>query len=350
MPFGQVVLGPPGSGKTTYCNGMQQFLEAAGRDVAVVNMDPANEQLPYPFHAFYVCFQPSPFELTLTIILTYVAEVDIMELICLETVMDELNLGPNGGLVYCMNYIDEHFDWLAERLGRLQGTPGARAYDADIPVDKYILFDFPGQVELYTHEASVHNILHKLQKLQHRISVVHLVDAHHCTDSSKFISVVLVSLASMVRLELPHVNVLSKMDLIQQYGNLAFNLEFYTDVLDLRYLLDRLEAQEFGDLHEEDDDPYTQDPEELPHAVRCKQKLREKFRKMNEVLIEVIEDFSLVSFVPLQIEDVDSLKHVMVTVDKSNGYVFIDKPAGGILKDSELQSERIADFEEKYVR
>ncbi|RHY41323.1 hypothetical protein DYB34_000079, partial [Aphanomyces astaci] len=73
MPFGQVVLGPPGSGKTTYCNGMQQFLEASGRKVAVVNMDPANEQLPY------------------------VANIDISELVCLENVMDELHLGPNGG-------------------------------------------------------------------------------------------------------------------------------------------------------------------------------------------------------------------------------------------------------------
>lgn len=47
------------------------------------------------------------------------------------------------------------------------------------------------------------------------------MDAHHCTDSSKFISVVLLSLSSMVRLELPHINVLSKMDLMQQYGKLG---------------------------------------------------------------------------------------------------------------------------------
>ncbi|OQR88810.1 GPN-loop GTPase 2 [Thraustotheca clavata] len=289
MPFGQVVLGPPG----TMCE-ESLAKEAIGS-----------------------------------------ADIDIMELICLENVMQELNLGPNGGLVYCMNYIDEHFEWLAERLGHLQ--------------DKYILFDFPGQVELYTHEESVHNILHKMQKLQYRISVVHLVDAHHCTDSSKFISVVLLSLSSMVRLELPHVNVLSKMDLIQQYGNLAFNLEFYTDVLDLRYLLDRLEAQEYGDLHDDqvDDDPYAMETQEMP---KYKERLKEKFRKMNEVLIEVIEDFSLVSFVPLQIEDVDSLKRVMNTVDKSNGYVFSDKPAGGVFKETELQSERIGDMQEKYVR
>ena len=31
--FGQLVIGPPGSGKTTYCNGMQQYLLSLGRKV-----------------------------------------------------------------------------------------------------------------------------------------------------------------------------------------------------------------------------------------------------------------------------------------------------------------------------
>lgn len=54
-----------------------------------------------------------------------------------------------------MNYIDHNFDWLEEKLAELEG--------------KYILFDFPGQVELYTHEASVFNILQKLQKLNYKV-------------------------------------------------------------------------------------------------------------------------------------------------------------------------------------
>ncbi len=45
--FGQIVIGPPGSGKTTYCDGMSQFLKGLGRNVAVVNLDPANENVPY---------------------------------------------------------------------------------------------------------------------------------------------------------------------------------------------------------------------------------------------------------------------------------------------------------------
>jgi Conserved hypothetical ATP binding protein len=47
MGFGQLVIGPPGSGKTTYCNGMQQYLQLTRRKVAVINLDPANDALPY---------------------------------------------------------------------------------------------------------------------------------------------------------------------------------------------------------------------------------------------------------------------------------------------------------------
>jgi len=36
--FGQLVIGPPGSGKTTYCNVMSKFLESIGRKVAVINI------------------------------------------------------------------------------------------------------------------------------------------------------------------------------------------------------------------------------------------------------------------------------------------------------------------------
>lgn len=73
MTFGQLVVGPPGSGKSTYCHGMQQFLTALGRKVAVINLDPANDSLPYE------------------------SAVDIMDLISLEEVMRETSLGPNGG-------------------------------------------------------------------------------------------------------------------------------------------------------------------------------------------------------------------------------------------------------------
>jgi hypothetical protein len=74
MPsFGQLVIGPPGSGKTTYCHGVAQLLEIVGRKVAIVNLDPANDLLPY---------QPA---------------INVADLICLSDAMEEFDLGPNGG-------------------------------------------------------------------------------------------------------------------------------------------------------------------------------------------------------------------------------------------------------------
>lgn len=54
-----------------------------------------------------------------------------------------------------------------------------------------------------------------------QLAAVHLVDSHYCTDPGKFISVLCTSLSTMLHVELPHVNVLSKMDLIEQYGKLG---------------------------------------------------------------------------------------------------------------------------------
>jgi hypothetical protein len=92
-----------------------------------------------------------------------------------------------------------------------------------------------------THHASVQNILNQLQKLDFRIVVVHLVDAHHCSDAAKFISIAMLCLSTMMRLGFAHINVLSKVDLVEKFGPLAYNLDFYTEVQDLAYLIDHVE-------------------------------------------------------------------------------------------------------------
>uniref|UniRef100_A0A8C8C6B0 Uncharacterized protein n=1 Tax=Oncorhynchus tshawytscha TaxID=74940 RepID=A0A8C8C6B0_ONCTS len=69
---------------------------------------------------------------------------------------------------------------------------------------------------------------------------------------------------------------------------LPFNLDFYTDVMDLTYLLDHLAA-----------DPFFR-----------------KFLKLNEKFAGVIQDYSLVSFVPFNVQDRESMTQVLRTVDK----------------------------------
>lgn len=171
--FGQLVIGPPGSGKTTYCAKVFSFYkEKLNRKCAIINLDPANENMDYK------------------------PVIDIMSLITVNDVMNEFDLGPNGALMYCMEYLEENFDWFLERLKALE--------------DIYLVFDLPGQVELYTHHKSIKNIFGKLEQLGYHLCVVHMVDSHHCSEPSKFISTLLLSLSTMMQIGLPHVNVLSK--------------------------------------------------------------------------------------------------------------------------------------------
>ncbi len=46
---------------------------------------------------------------------------------------------------------------------------------------------------------------------------------------------------TMLQLGLPHVNVLTKLDEMKKFQDkLDFNIDFYTEVLDLNYLLEKL--------------------------------------------------------------------------------------------------------------
>ena len=134
LRFGQLVIGPPGSGKSTYCKAMKEFLTALGRKVVIVNLDPANEALPYE------------------------CSVDVSELITLQDVMERLHLGPNGSLIYCMEYLEKNTEWLKTRL------------EAFKEQQHYFLFDCPGQVELYTHHCSVRNVAQQLEKWKFKVS------------------------------------------------------------------------------------------------------------------------------------------------------------------------------------
>ncbi|TXG52539.1 hypothetical protein EZV62_021708 [Acer yangbiense] len=258
MVFGYHFIIPGLCNKTTYCNGMSQFLSLIGRKVAVINLDPANETLPYE------------------------CAVNIEDLIKLSDVMGEHSLGPNGGLVYCMDYLEKNVDWLESKLKPLVK-------------DHYLLFDFPGQVELFFLHCNARNVITRLMKKLHlRLTAVHLVDSHLCSDPGKYISALLLTLSTMLHLEFPHVNVLSKIDLIESCGKLDFNLDFYTDVQNLSYLR----------YHED-------------HSAN-----NARVSKLTKELCEVIETYGLVNFTTLDIQDKESVGNLVKLIDKSNGYIF----------------------------
>ena len=353
MPiYGQIVVGPPGSGKSTYCNGMQQYLRLVGRtDTLVVNLDPANESTGSPGPSSgeeeNVSNERSDAasddnaaqdddggnDQEQEVALPYDTLLDVCEeVVNLSSVMDELGLGPNGGLMYCMEYIEHHLDHVVDLIkSRIQPTT-------------YLLLDLPGQVELYTHCTCVQNILNRLTKeLDLRLCMVNLIDAHYCADASKFISAALLSTTTMLRLELPAVNVLSKIDMISQYGDLPYNLDYFTECHELERLVPFLDGTggnagggsgDQGGKNEDDDDFDVPSWYDDPEYVRARSKTRRsrffrKRKRMHELLSEVVDDYGLLHYVPLDITDAASVGRVVAQVDRANGYVFVSSSSSG---------------------
>lgn len=388
--YGQIVIGAPGSGKTTYCDGMQQYLRLLGRDCWVVNLDPANEVSPSAGGsngAIDSADEPNSQ-------LPYETIVDVCnDIISLESVMSQLHLGPNGGLLYCMEYIEHNLGevlrLLKERLGMENDKHASRAY---------LLFDLPGQIELTAHSAVVSRIAARLvRELDLRLVCVQLVDAAICLpDVSKFIGASLVCTSSMMRMELPCVNVLSKMDLLggigmpqKQTSNeqtedsdddfgenghspMPFNLEFFTQCHDLHRLLDYLDSNPLdfvADSTNHEEDEYMNDPEYQKAKERTRSSnFYRKYRKLHHELCDVVEDFGLLSFLPLSIQDAESVGRVVARIDKCNGYVFVkhqlkqstedgekkesnvqDVFSSAIVADAEWGAGVLADVQEKYL-
>ncbi|VVC33392.1 GPN-loop GTPase,P-loop containing nucleoside triphosphate hydrolase [Cinara cedri] len=274
MPlYGQFVIGPPGSGKTTYCDEMSKYLKEMGRQVAIINIDPANDSVKYE------------------------AAVNISELITVEDVMEYVNLGPNGSLIFCMEYLEKRLTWLLEKL---------RKY-----TDYYLLFDCPGQVEIYTHHNSMKNIMSAIQnELDLRLCCVQLIDSHYCSDPSKYISALLMCTCTMYQMEFPHVNILSKIDIaIKHKSKLLFNLDYYTDVLSLDQLLDSLQ-----------NDPFTA-----------------RYYRLNKAIISMIEGYNIVSFIPLNVKDKRTMELARKNIDKANGYIFNSEENQNAMLNSVMQ-------------
>lgn len=227
---------------------MATHFEATKRPLSVVNLDPAAEHFNYP------------------------VAIDIRELISLDDVMEELNLGPNGGLIYCLEFLLDNIDWLEEKL--------------DDYSDDYLIFDCPGQIELYTHLPVMRRVTDSLKRLGYNMCAVYLMDSSLVSDPTRFLAGSMMCLSVMAQLELPHVSVLSKCDLIPDKEKLETFLE---------------------------PDTYT-----LLNALN--EDSTSLMKPMNEAIAELIEEYSLVAFTPLDITDEENVEGVLSMIDMAIQY------------------------------
>ncbi|CAD8091311.1 unnamed protein product [Paramecium primaurelia] len=267
--YGSIIIGPSGVGKSTLCKGLSQMMQQIQRKSIIINMDPANEDL----YEDYLC-------------------INILELITVEDVMKEFKLGPNAALLYCFQFLLDNISWLFDKLIKYK--------------DYYLIFDFPGQIELYLANDSIYNLIQLLtnknnQTLQISLVAVQLFDCLNCYQVNTFISASLVSVTVSANLSLPYLAVLNKLDLIKQYGEMPLSLQYYLEGENLKYML------EVTDQCDEDG-----------------QKFKEKYGQLTYQIAQLIDSKEVVSFEPLFVENKKLIMRLILKMDKANGYYFLE--------------------------
>lgn len=133
----------------------------------------------------------------------------------------------------------------------------------------------------------IRELITTLQKLNFRICGVFLIDVQFMIDASKFISGTLAALSVMINLEIPHISILSKMDLLSKSTRKKLDSYF-------------------------DPDPFSLLTEKDPW--------NEKYHSLTESLGKIIADYSLVRFLPLNIKNEESIADIKLTIDNTIQY------------------------------
>ncbi|RDA85622.1 hypothetical protein CP532_3529 [Ophiocordyceps camponoti-leonardi (nom. inval.)] len=274
--FGVMVMGPAGAGKSTFCAALITHLQLNRRSAFYVNLDPAAES-----------FEHQP-------------DLDIKELICLDDAMTEVGLGPNGGLIYCFEFLLENLDWLTDALDSL--------------TEEYlIIFDMPGQIELYTHIPVLPTLIRFLSQpgaLDIRTAAVYLLEATFVVDRAKFFSGTLSAMSAMLMLEVPHINILSKMDLVKGQVKKKDLKRFLTPDLGLLDD-DPVRGSRSMSATAEGNDDHAARPDEKDQIIKGK-----SFDRLNRAVAGLIESFGMINYLTLDLTDEDSIGAILSYVDE----------------------------------
>lgn len=166
-----------------------------------------------------------------------------------------------------MEHLEDSLDdWLGDEL-------------AGFADDDYILFDCPGQVELYSHVSAFRSLADWLALHNVRAAAVYCLDVQFVGEPAKFVAGCLAALGAMVQLELPHVNVLTKVDLLDRPAKRALRRHL---VPDGAALADDL-ARGSGDA-----------AASAPGTA-----LRRTYAALSAAVARLLDDWAMLSFVPL---------------------------------------------------
>ncbi len=170
------VVGPAGSGKSTFTGAFQDWMKNNGYDAISVNLDPGADSIPY-----------SP-------------DVDVRNWVILQDIMDEYVLGPNGAQILASDLIANSIDDIKNEID---------SFDTD-----YVIIDTPGQLELFAFRTSSEFIVERLSEKKGYISFI--MDPMVAISPSGYISLLTLSASVFFRFYLPFSNIINKIDLLQK--------------------------------------------------------------------------------------------------------------------------------------
>jgi len=182
-----IVLGMAGSGKTTFVQRLTSDLHAKGSPPYVVNLDPACREVPYP------------------------ANIDIRDTVNYKQVMKQYQLGPNGAIVTSLNLFATKFDQVLDLIEKKN--------------NEFVIFDTPGQIEVFTWSASGNIITEALAALFPTV-VVYVMDSVRSTSPVTFMSNMLYACSILYKCKLPFVIAMNKIDVVSHKYALEWMQDF----------------------------------------------------------------------------------------------------------------------------
>lgn len=145
-------------------------------DAIIVNLDPAVEELPY-----------NP-------------DVDVRDYVDARDLMRRTGLGPNGALVASIDMLLARVDEIRDEVWNYRAN--------------YVIIDTPGQMELFAFRRTGPLVLRAIVGDAKAVAAF-LIDSTYATQPSDLFSALLLAASTYVKLKIPQVNVLTKIDLLQ---------------------------------------------------------------------------------------------------------------------------------------
>jgi hypothetical protein len=147
------------------------------------------------------------------------------------------------------------------------------------------------------------------------LCAAYLLEATFVVDKAKFFAGTLSAMSAMIMIELPHVNILSKMDLVKdQVGKKEMKRFVDPDA----NLLDDEDTGRGGAAEHTVD---LQNPQEVDQVMSGG-----SFKQLNRAVARLIDDFSMVSFLQLDVNDEDSVGDILSYIDDAIQYHEAQEP------------------------